>query len=467
MIKFGTDGWRDIVGAGFTFENLNLVTRGIAAYLREKNNNPKLVVGHDCRFMGRDFAAAVAGELSKNNVGVVLGDEAYPTPAVAFAAKALGTDGAIMLTASHNPYCYNGLKFIPEYAGPATADITAAIEKAITVVSERGAPDNGGLTNRAPVEEIDLSLDYMPALIDYLDVEAISGSGLKPAIDPYYGSGRRLMPELAKAVGLDAVIIHDNEDPMFGGTLPDPSEKNLTELRKLVIERKLDVGLALDGDADRFGVIADDGAFLTPNQVIALILKHMVKNRRAEGIVVRSVATTHLLDEMAGKMGLELKETPVGFKHIGQLMRDEKVIIGGEESGGLSVLGTIPEKDGLLANMLVVEMIAAERKPLSAIWQDITDEFGTFYDERLDIEYPAEKMASLIEKLKRKAPDRMAGLRLKNIDATDGVKLILENNAWLLIRPSGTEPLVRAYIETKTGEDMQRLKAAARELLAV
>lgn len=467
MIRFGTDGWRDIVAAGFTFANLNLVVRGIADYLKAKNEQPKLVVGHDCRFMGREFAAAAAAELSRNGVKVWLGDEAYPTPAVAFSAKALGADGAIMLTASHNPYYYNGLKFIPEYAGPATSDVTAAIETAIASTAGRETTAKGGQAAEGLVIETDLSVDYMPALIDYLEIDAIAGSGLKVAIDPYYGSGRRLMPELALAAGLEAVVIHENEDPLFGGTLPDPSEKNLWELKALVIKDRLDVGLALDGDADRFGIITDDGSFLTPNQVVALLLIHMVRNRGAEGTVVRTVATTHLLDAMAGKLGLKHEETPVGFKYVGQLMREQKVIIGGEESGGLSVLGTIPEKDGLLANMLVVEMIAKEKKPLSAIWRNICEEFGYYYNERLDIAYPADKMDSLIGSLKTRTPERIADFKVERVETMDGVKLILEKSAWLLIRPSGTEPLIRAYIETKSRDDMTKLKAAARELLSV
>ncbi len=466
MIKFGTDGWRDVVAAGFTMKNLRLVTQGIAAYLKTIKDEPRLVVGYDCRFMGREFASAVAEELSDNGVGVILGDEAYPTPTVAFSARALGTEGAIMLTASHNPYYYNGLKFIPEYAGPATEEITAAIEAAISAAERAGKNERSD--NRAParITQGKLGEDYMKALVKYLDIKAIAGSGLKVAIDPYYGSGRRLMPELARTAGLNATVIRDNEDPLFGGSLPDPSEKNLGELRELVIAGKLDVGLALDGDADRFGIIADDGAYLTPNQVVALLLRHMVRNRGAEGIVVRTVATTHLLDEMSAKMGLKIVETPVGFKHVGRLMREEKVIIGGEESGGLSVLGHIPEKDGLLADMLVAEMIAKESKPLSVIWKSLVDEFGQYFNERLDIPCPTEKIKTLVDHLKEKTPDAIGGLKVERMVAVDGVKLILDGGAWLLIRPSGTEPLVRAYIETKSAGDMETLKTEVGELLS-
>ncbi len=465
MIKFGTDGWRDIVAAGFTLANLKLVTHSIADYLKTKTTEPKLVVGYDCRFMGREFAAAVAEELSTNGVSVLLGDEAYPTPAVAFSARALGTNGAIMLTASHNPYYYNGLKFIPEYAGPATAEITAAIEDAIAAADRADVIPGGKKPTAKPIDKTDLSVGYTKALRNYLDMNALRAGRLRVAIDPYFGAGRRLLPELARSAGLDVTVIRDTEDPLFGGNLPDPSAKNLVALRELVVKNGLDAGLALDGDADRFGIIADDGSYLTPNQVVALLLLHMVRNRGAAGIVVRTVATTHLLDAIADKLGVTVAETPVGFKHVGQLMRDKKVIIGGEESGGLSVIGHIPEKDGLLADMLVAEMIAKEKRPLSAIWKSVTDEFGHYYNERLDIHYPAEKIAELVESLKEKTPDTIGGLKVEGIETMDGVKLIMTGGCWLLVRPSGTEPLVRAYIETKSPDNMKNVKAAALELL--
>lgn len=462
MIRFGTDGWREVVADGFTFSNLRLVTRGIALYLNGIINKPKIVLGYDCRFMGDDFAGVVAVEMARNGIKTVLGEEAFPTPVVAYAVKARGADGAIMLTASHNPYYYNGLKFIPEYAGPATTDITGKIEEAIKKCSaEKNADDY----NSSLIETADLSREYMRHVLEFIDVKTIRNASLKVGIDPYYGAGRRLMPELAEVAGLSAVAIHVETDPMFGGTLPDPSEDNLVELKELVVKQKMDAGLALDGDADRFGIIADDGSYLSANQVASLLLIHMVKNRGAAGAVVRTVATTHLIDSIAADLNIKVIETPVGFKHVGKLMREEQIIIGGEESGGLSVLGHVPEKDGILANLLVVEMIAKEGKPLSQIWADVTSKYGHFYNERLDIHLPAGRKEEKLAELKVNPPESVGGLKVENVDTKDGVKLILSNKAWLLIRASGTEPLVRAYVETTSVADMKTIAEAARNLL--
>jgi phosphomannomutase len=462
MIRFGTDGWRDIIADGFTYDNLRLVSRGIARYLNAKTKEPRIVVGYDNRFMGFDFANVVAAEMAGSGIRTVIGQEAFPTPVVAYAVLAHKTDGAIMLTASHNPYYYNGLKFIPEYAGPATGDITAAIEKAIIEVAEETSPAG---YDEAMVETVDFSPEYMRHALEYLDVERIRKKLFNVGLDPYYGAGLRMLPELAEAVGLRSTVLHGKSDPLFGGTLPDPSEKNLAELTALVLAKKLDAGLALDGDADRFGIIADDGGYLSANQISALLLLHMVKNRNAAGVAVRTVATTHLIDAIADDLGITVIETPVGFKHIGELMRKRAVVIGGEESGGLSVLGHIPEKDGLLANMLVMEMIAVEDKPLSAIWAEVTAKYGRFYNERLDIHLPAGEKEERLAGLKNQPPEKIGDLEVLSVDTVDGVRLNLSDDAWLLIRPSGTEPLVRAYVETVSETNMKSVTTAARDLL--
>jgi phosphomannomutase len=302
--------------------------------------------------------------------------------------------------------------------------------------------------------------------LSYVDTEKIAAARLNAAIDPFYGAATVLMPRLARAAGLNITVIRDEPDPFFGGLLPDPSEKNLEPLRELVLKEKLDVGLALDGDADRFGVIADDGSYLTPNQVIALLLKHMVKNREAKGAVARTVATTRLIDKMAASYGVDVVETPVGFKYVGQVMRERDVIIGGEESGGLSVLGHIPEKDGLLANLLIAEMIAFEGKPLSRIWDGIRQEFGEVHNNRLDIHYPLDKKDALLSGLKEAPPKEFGGLEVLAVRTVEGVGLDLAGGAWMLVRPSGTEPLVRVYMEAGSQDALDAMKKAAEEMLA-
>jgi alpha-D-glucose phosphate-specific phosphoglucomutase len=466
MLKFGTDGWRAGIAAEFTFENLAVVTTALADYLLAKNAAPKVIIGYDNRFMGADFAAAAAGTLSSKGIKAVIGDVSYPTPTIALAVLEHRADGAIMLTASHNPYYYNGFKFIPEYAGPATGEITAAIEKNIADILTAGITDRINLpADPAMIEKRDFAAGYSKAILDFIDCERIKSAGLKAGLDPYYGSGIRLLPALAEASGLRCAVIHERADCLFGGTLPDPNEKNLGDLRKLVLSGGLDIGLALDGDADRFGIIADDGTYLTPNQVLALVILHMVENRGASGVAVRTVATTGLIDAIGKKKGLEVIETPVGFKYIGAMMRERAVIAGGEESGGLSVLGHIPEKDGILACLLVAEMVAVEGKGLSEIWKRVTEEYGRFYNTRLDIEYPADKKDMLLSGLRDDPPAEIGGQKVVSVNPVDGAKIYLENGAWLLVRPSGTEPLVRAYIEASSRLELDVLSAAAGEML--
>ncbi len=463
MLKFGTDGWRAIIAEEFTFHNLRLVTRAVADYLKSKTDAPTVVIGYDNRFMGAEYAAAVAETMAACGVRAILGDQAYPTPVVAYAVREFKATGGVMLTASHNPYYYNGFKFIPDYAGPATGEITSAIERNIASLT-------GGAPAPRAEERVDIAITtldsaYRVHLLDFIDTKSIRAAKISAGIDPYYGAGLNLMPALAREAGLAATVIHDSIDPLFGGTLPDPSEANLTELRSLVKENGLDMGLALDGDADRFGVITSDGRYLTPNQVVAIILLHMVKNRGAQGAAVRTVATTHLIDAVAAAYNIEVVETPVGFKYVGAVMRQRSVIIGGEESGGLSVLGHIPEKDGLLANLLLAEMVAREGRSLADIWDGIRADFGDYFNTRLDIEYPQTKMAALLKGLASAPPKVLAGLNVTGVNRTDGVKLLLAGDAWLLVRPSGTEPLIRAYIEAKSHKKLIALESAVREML--
>lgn len=464
MLSFGTDGWRAEIADEFTFANLRLVTRAVADYLKSTTAEPSVIVGYDNRFMGAEFAAAVAETMAACGVLAIVGDRAYPTPVVAYAVREFKADGAVMLTASHNPYFYNGFKFIPEYAGPATSEITARIERNIAALAGGAPPPRA--EDHAGVKVEPLDTGYRNHVLGFVDLARLKAADLAVGLDPYYGAGLILLPALARSAGLAVTVLHDTVDPFFGGTLPDPSEKNLAELKSLVIGEGLDLGLALDGDADRFGVITGGGRYLTPNQIVALLLMHMVKNRGARGAVVRTVATTHLIDAVAAKYGVEVVETPVGFKYVGAVMRRQPVIIGGEESGGLSVLGHIPEKDGLLANLLVAEMVAMEGKSLADIWAGLQAEFGEYFNTRLDIHYPLEKKNALLKSLTSAPPQRVGGLRVRQVNRTDGVKLLLEADAWLLIRPSGTEPLVRAYIEAKSAATLVNLEEAVREMLS-
>ncbi|HEY9766618.1 MAG TPA: phosphoglucomutase/phosphomannomutase family protein, partial [Chroococcales cyanobacterium] len=366
-IKFGTDGWRDIIAENFTFPNVRLVARAIAEYVKDSYSDDRpVVIGYDTRFLARDFATTVAEVLEGAGIKALLSKRDVPTPVIAFAARNLNTAGAVMITASHNPPQYCGIKYIPDYAGPATKEITDRIVANVERLQKEG---NQGEEGHFSIETFDPMPEYLADLRGKVDFEVIRKANLKVVFDPLYGTGRGYADVLLAEAGCQVDSIHAFVDPLFGGGMPEPNPRYLGDLRERILKTGADLGLATDGDADRFGVMDEGGNYFTPNQVIALLLRHLVKNRGAKGSVVRTVATTHLIDRIAAHYGLLVHETPVGFKFVGEWMRKEAVVIGGEESGGLSVLGHIPEKDGILADLLVAEMVAVEGKPLSAIWR--------------------------------------------------------------------------------------------------
>ncbi|MCG9479446.1 MAG: phosphoglucomutase/phosphomannomutase family protein [Actinomycetia bacterium] len=465
-IKFGTDGWRSVIAQDFTFDNVGLVTRAICRHLKSQNSGHKgIFIGYDNRFLSEDFAQKAAGIIADEGIKVFLSSESVPTPVTAFMVRQLDLDGALMFTASHNPPRYNGIKFIPHYAGPADEQITGSIEKHI------GQLDNGAesLNHRDRAELVTVSdfHSYVDKLLELVDTDLILEYKPAVAADTMYGSGSRLLPEiLNQHLELNATVINNFRDPLFGGKLPEPSKSNLTRLYEIVKKENLDIGIALDGDADRFGVIDARGEYISPNNVISIILFYLTETGKfdQEDMAVRTVATTHLIDEICKKKGLKVKETPVGFKHIGKAMLEEQVLIGGEESGGLSIKGHIPEKDGLLANLLLLEIQSFLKKNrkgpyLSDYLNEIYNQFGTFYNLRLDLEIPQNKKSDIIKFFRSLKDADIGDNRVTEINTLDGVKLILKKyKGWLLIRPSGTEPLIRCYIETTDQNDFNLIK---------
>jgi alpha-D-glucose phosphate-specific phosphoglucomutase len=468
QIKFGTDGWRAIMCDTFNFANVRLVVQAIAKYLLDSGKAAKgVVIGHDARFLAERFAEEAAKVMISNGIKVYMLPEDAPTPVVAYAVTLWQSAGAVMFTASHNPPEYNGIKYIPEYAGPASTDITAAIEKnlnqAIAVKVE--SVDLALAKRQGQLEFIDPRPQYFQHISELVDFDAIRQSGLKIVCDPMYGSGRHYLPDILQAKGCKVEVIRGHRDPLFGGGLPEPTAVELVPLADEVRASGSHLGLATDGDADRFGVIDGSGRYITPNQVITLLLVHLVEHRGYEGAVVRTVATTHLLDRLAEKYDLELIETPVGFKYICEKMRNQPVIIGGEESGGLSIGTHIPEKDGILANLLVAEMQAVRQKHLSQVLNEVMADVGSVYSRRVDLRYPDEKKASLVRDLVTNPPKMVAGRGLAQITDIDGAKLILADGSWFLVRPSGTEPLLRIYIESDSEEALQEIEEAVTRLV--
>ncbi len=441
-IKFGTDGWRAIIGETFTFANVEKVSYAIGSYIQSAygQNNPSLpiLIGYDTRFMAEQFAERSARVLMAMGLNVKITERDIPTPCIAWATQAETTGGALQFTASHNPPEYCGVKYIPPYAGPATTDITVKI-----VANLKHCPEQIQLA-AGDLQFFDASAPYMEAVKTLVDFDKISKSGLKIAYDALYSTSRGYMDKLIIDAGLEPVILHNFRDPLFGGGMPEPRPAYLKELIATIKAGDFDLGIATDGDADRFAIIDGQGHFFTPNQLLCLLTRHLVKNHRISGAIVRTVATSHMLNHVAAKYDLPLFETPVGFKYIGEKMRTEDVLIGGEESGGVSIKGHIPEKDGILANLLVIEMLAYEKKPLAQIWADLEAEIGVkFFQARGDLHLTATTQKLLLAHLADHPVQSLAGQKLLKIDRTDGIKLYYDQDNWLLLRPSGTEPVIR------------------------
>ena len=455
-ISFGTDGWRGIIAEDFTFAALRKVSAAVAAYLLEEDLQDRgLLIGYDTRFMAERFADAVAKEMLAWGIKVFLCSEATPTPVVAFGVKYLGTGGAVMLTASHNPPEYLGFKFIPEYAGPAIPEVTDRIT-AFLDINVSGSP-----VNACGPETVCLRSAYFNHLKTLVDFNKISEAKLRFGVDPMHGAGSGYLEDILSGFSLDVVGIRNWRDPLFGGSMPEPKEALLGQLISIVVKEQRDLGLALDGDGDRFGLVDCLGHYITPNQVISLLFRYLVEERGMRGPVARTVATTTMVDRMAENYGLEVIETPVGFKYQGQAMIKQGAILAGEESGGLSIRGHVPEKDGILACLLMAEVTAHYGKPLSHILEDIYDVYGPAYSQRLDFHCPKDLKEGIIQRLNQWNPVEIDGIAVQNVSRVDGWKYKLVNGSWLLVRASGTEPMFRIYGEAKS----QKGLAAAQKFL--
>jgi len=451
-IKFGTDGWRGIIADDFTFSNVRKVTRAIAAYLETAYDKSRpVLIAYDTRFLADEFARTSGAVLADLGWNVKITVRDCPTPVIAYNAKHLNSAGALMFTASHNPAPYCGIKYIPDYAGPATPEITDTIVANIETASDElpGSNPSGTIS----------TFDPKPAYLDFiyklLDVEKIRSANLKVKYDALYSTSRGYLDEVLQYCGTQLESFHTWRDVLFGGGMPEPKGDQLVELVEAVKNEKADLGLATDGDSDRFGIVDELGNVLTPNTVLLVLARHLIKNKGRSGAIVRTVATTHLLDNFAAKYGLPIYETAVGFKYIGEKMRETTVLIGGEESGGLSVIGHIPEKDGVLADMLVAEAVAYEGKPLSQLVQEaIAEADGPLYNNRLDLHLTEAHKNAVIKSYTQNPPSQVAGISVKEVGRKDGIKLYLAEGSWILLRPSGTEPLVRVYIETNSPEKL-------------
>lgn len=480
-ISFGTDGWRAVIADGFTFENVRKVVQSIADHVWDAyrgttdvegstgggDGRPTIVVGYDARFLSEQFARQAARVLVGNRIRTLVVDADTPTPVVAFSVLHLKADGAVMFTASHNPPQYSGIKFIPHYGGPADPDITKSIEAHLRDVLESGrvrAVKDQDLELSGFYEVISPRSEYIAAISRLVDLDAIRASGIGIIYDPLHGSGRHYVPEVLASAGCRVKVIHAHRDPLFGGQRPDPGPKQLLELSRAVREEEADLGLATDGDADRFGVVDAGGTYITANQAIALALDHLI-HKGLSGAAVRTVATTHLVDALARARGVDVIETAVGFKYVGAVMRRQPVILGGEESGGFSIGPHIPEKDGILATLLLAEIRARSGMSLTRLLHRLMSEVGWFAHRRLDIPVTEELRRRFVDSLRREPPSAIGGVPVVGVNDIDGLKLVLADGSWMLWRPSGTEPLIRVYVEAASEELLDERLEQAEELL--
>ena len=459
-IRFGTSGWRAVIAEDFTFENVRCVTNAICSYLKSRDGSKgqTLIIGHDTRFMGEQFAAIAADIASRKGFAVLQCTHPVPTPTISHAIRINNAAGAINFTASHNPPEYQGIKFSTADGAPALPEVTKGIEAAIERKDEPGDEDGGTVSDHDPRDA------YVDDLRSKVNFDAIAKAKGRYAYDALWGTGRGYLDKILRENGLEVETIHDWRDVTFGGRSPEPGEDNVDELRAAVKERGSTLGLATDGDSDRFGIIDNNGEFITPNRLIALLTDYLAESRGWNLGVARSVATSHLVDRVARERGLKLYETPVGFKFIGELINRDEIILGGEESAGLSIRGHYPEKDGIIACLLAAEAVAVRGKSLTEQLDTLYQRVGRLESGRIGVKLDDAVAAKLKEKLAEE-PAELAGRKIENINRTDGVKFLFADDAWVLLRPSGTEPMVRIYAESQSEDDLAKLLEAGRQYL--
>jgi alpha-D-glucose phosphate-specific phosphoglucomutase len=461
-IHFGTSGWRGIMAEDMTFATVRLALSGIARYVAsQKKDDAVLLVARDPRFLGESFVALATEVLTAHGITARVIREPAPTPAVAHEVVRSRAQGAINFTASHNPPEYNGIKFSTPDGAPALPEVTGKIEAEIAALGEAG----GEVRARGPrgrVEACDPRPAYLKRLVEIVDLKAIRKSGLRVAFDPLWGAARGYTDALLREHGVEVATLHDFRDVLFGGHAPEPDEPRLRELHSTMREAGAGIGVATDGDADRFGILDRDGSLVQPNYVIALLFEYLVETRGWRNGVAKSVATTNLINALAEDLGIPLYETPVGFKYIGKLIGEDKIAIGGEESAGLTIRHHVPEKDGILAGLLCCEMMAVRGLSLAEQLHKIFAKVGSFYPMRENFRLTPEVKEKFTDKLNAD-PSELDGRRVAKVVRTDGLKLVFEDGAWVCYRLSGTEPVVRVYSEARTKQDLERLSSAARE----
>ncbi|MCK9603522.1 MAG: phosphoglucomutase/phosphomannomutase family protein [Candidatus Omnitrophica bacterium] len=452
-IKFGTDGWRGIIADNYTFKNLRILAQAVADYL---GPGKKVAVGFDTRFMSREFAQVVSEVLAHNGLTVLLYDGPTPTPTLSFAVRERKFDLGVMITASHNPAQYNGFKIKMPSGGAAGPEVTNAIESLLgkTPVKESG---NGGKIIKG-----DLISDYVKFIRNYIDFKKIKTKKFKVLVDAMYGSGDSIIAQILKGSNIRLEFMRNTINPSFGGGRPEPLEENLEELKERVKKEKFDLGIALDGDADRIAAVAPGGVFIHPQKILGLLALHLHQDRHWSGGIVKTICGTTMIDNIAKYLNVKLFETPVGFKYISNLMETEDVVAGGEEAGGMGVKGYIPERDGSVAGLLLLEMMVYRNKNILKILNEMEKQFGRYYYVRRDL-----TLARRVELKKEDLPQELLGKKVVQVKDYDGMKLICQDGSWLMFRGSGTEPIMRLYAEAKNLSQAKKLLDLGNSLIKI
>jgi phosphomannomutase len=464
-IRFGTDGWRAVIAEDFTFANLERVAQAYADYLIQQFHDeiapPLVVIGYDRRFLSEQFAARVAEVLAGNELQIALFDEAVPTPVVSWAVKLNKALGGVVITASHNPANFNGFKIKAPWGGSASPEITSAVESLLDAQTPRRQSikslDETGILKTAIAS-------YRGQIASYIDLEELRASRSKVIVDSMHGSGSRWVESFLQNGELSIETIRAKRDPLFGGVNPEPIDRNLAALKSRVQETGALIGLATDGDADRLGAVNELGETMTMHEVVPLILLHLARVRGMMGGVVRTFSQSVLTKRIAEAHNLKLYDTPIGFKYIADLMLKEDILIGAEESGGIGVRGHIPERDGILNCLLLLEAVVASGKPPSEMVKEMHKEFGEFYFDRRDLHCEVARGQALVARLATSPPDEVAGYAVGGVETLDGTKLLFEDESWLLFRQSGTEPALRVYSEATSIAKMNALLAEGERL---
>ena len=453
-IKFGTDGWRAIIADSFTFENVRIIAQAMSDYLiSEGNADSGIAISFDTRFLSDKFARTLAEVFSSNAIPVYLSDRSTPTPVLSFAVKRMKLAGGIMVTASHNPYFYNGVKFKANYGGPAMSELTGKIEN--WLYKNKAKHDSALIQKKVSV--VDLFPDYADHIVKYINWTNVNALHQTIVFDAMNAAGSGYLNRLLNNVPIELKQIHQKSHPTFDGRLPEPILKNLGDLHRAVKEQSAIAGFATDGDADRFGVLDENGNFVELHDLMPLLFSHLVETRGWRGNVVRTTSMNDTIDKMAAEHDRQVTEVPVGFKHVCEQMLNTDVLIGGEESGGFGYKNHIPERDGLLSILLILEMMGARQKPLSEMVRELRRKYGPFCYGRIDKHFDLKVLQHNLHLLSEMPPEKIGSFTVDNVSLIDGIKFYFVENSWMLIRVSQTEPLARIYVGSDENETVNRL----------